>query len=270
MRGAGPVSSVAVLSDVHGVLPVLDAVLAEPDVAAADLVVVTGDHAAGPQPVEVLDRLRGLGERVVLVRGNADRELVALARGGQLDVPDPVSTWAAAQLSEEHVRLLAALPHPVTLDVEDFGPVLFCHGTPRDDEEVVLVDTRLQRWAEVFADLPEQVRTVVCGHTHMPFVRLVDRRLVVNPGSTGMPYGRPGGSWALLRDGQVALRHTAVDVEAAIEQVVAGSSYPDREAWAREHLTASASDAEALTAFAPRDGRTTEQAPSQGPSPGGR
>ena len=66
------VSSVAVLSDVHGVLPVLDAVLAEPDVAAADLIVVTGDHASGPQPVEVLDRLVGLGDRCVLVRGNAD------------------------------------------------------------------------------------------------------------------------------------------------------------------------------------------------------
>jgi hypothetical protein len=50
------VSSVAVLSDVYGVLPVLEAVLTEPDLAAADLLVVTGDHAAGPQPVEVLDR----------------------------------------------------------------------------------------------------------------------------------------------------------------------------------------------------------------------
>ena len=66
----------------------------------------------------------------------------------------------------------------------------FCHGTPRDDNEVVLVDTRLERWAEAFAGLPDEVRTVVCGHTHMPFARLVDRRLVVNPGSVGMPYGR--------------------------------------------------------------------------------
>lgn len=71
-------NSVAVLSDIHGVLPVLDAVLAEPGVAGADLVVVTGDHASGPQPTAVLERLVALGDRVVLVRGNADRELVAL------------------------------------------------------------------------------------------------------------------------------------------------------------------------------------------------
>jgi len=93
------VSQVAVLSDIHGVLPVLEAVLAEPEVAAADLVVVTGDHASGPQPAAVLDRLLALGERVLLVRGNADRELVALARGEQIDIPDEVTPWAAAQLA---------------------------------------------------------------------------------------------------------------------------------------------------------------------------
>ena len=75
------VASVAVLSDIHGVLPALDAVLAEPAVRAAERIVLTGDIAAGPQPVQVLDRLLGLGNRVTWVRGNADRELVALARG---------------------------------------------------------------------------------------------------------------------------------------------------------------------------------------------
>ncbi|MDQ2852737.1 MAG: metallophosphatase family protein, partial [Actinomycetota bacterium] len=197
------VTTVAVLSDIHGVLPVLEAVLAEPDVVAADLVVMTGDHAAGPQPTEVLNCLLELGERALLVRGNADRELVALAHGepSKVKAAYPVSLWAAQQLSSAHIELLDGLPHPVVVPVEGFGPVLFCHGTPRDDEEIVLVDTRLQRWAEVFTDVDPDVRTVVCGHTHMPFVRMVDRRLVINSGSIGMPYGWPGGAWALLRDG---------------------------------------------------------------------
>ena len=207
-------NSVAVLSDVHGVLPALDAVLAEPEVRHADLVVLTGDHAAGPQPVQVLDRMLALGERAVMVRGNADRELAALARGADLELDDPVSTWAATQLTTAHVELLEGLPHPVTLPVRGFGRVLFCHGSPRDDEEVLLVDTRMARWQEAFADLRADVRTVVCGHTHMPFLRLVDRRVVVNPGSVGMPYGGSGAHWALLRDGGVTLRHTAFDVEA--------------------------------------------------------
>jgi predicted phosphodiesterase len=251
------VRTVAVLSDVHGVLPVLESVLAEPDVAAADLIVVTGDHAAGPQPVEVLDRLVDLGDRVLLVRGNADREMVALARGDFAGVQQvyPVDLWAAQQLSAAHVALLADLPHPVTVEVEGFGPVVFCHGTPRDDEEVVLVDTRLSRWAEAFAGLPAEDQTVVCGHTHMPFTRLVDRRLVVNSGSVGMPYGRPGGSWALLHDGGVSLRHTSVSSDAVGVRIMAASGYPGRQEWVDEYIRNTASDVEALTSFAPRDGR---------------
>jgi predicted phosphodiesterase len=250
------IESVAVLADIHGVLPVLDAVLADPGVRAAERIVVCGDHAAGPQPTQVLDRLAGLGN-AVLVRGNADRDLVSLARGEfpPDEEPYPVDAWAAAQLAPGHVELLAGLPHPVILDVRGFGRVAFCHGTPRDDNEVVLVDTRLERWAEAFGGLPADVSTVVCGHTHMPFTRLVDRRLVVNPGSVGMPYGRPGGHWALLKDGGVSLRRVEIDVDAAIAAVVGGSAYPDRAAWAEDYLRAQASDADAIRAFGPRDGR---------------
>lgn len=235
----------------------LEAVLAEPAVAAADLIVLTGDHASGPQPTAVLDRLAALGERALLVRGNADRELAAVARGASIEVPDEVVPWAAAQLAPEHISLLEGLPHPVTLELAGFGPVLFCHGSPRDDDEVVLVDTRPERWVEAFAGLPDEVQTVVCGHTHMPFVRLLDRRLVINPGSVGMPYGRPGGNWALLDDGAVSLHRTLIDVEDAIEQVVAGSTYPERRAWAEYFIRSTASDTEALAVFGPRDGRTT-------------
>ncbi|WP_410654991.1 metallophosphoesterase family protein [Amycolatopsis sp. lyj-112] len=251
--------TIAVLSDIHGVLPALDAVLAEPDVAEADRIVLTGDIAAGPQPVQVLDRLISWGDRVVWVRGNADRELAALARGGRTDIPDPIAPWAASQLRPDHVALLAGLPHPVTLPVDGFGKIVFCHGTPRDDDEVVLVDSTLDRWAEVLADLPADVSTVLCGHTHMPFVRLAHGRLVVNPGSVGMPYGRPGAHWALLADGAVSLRRTEFDVEHARAAIRAGSSYPDVDEWTDYFLNARASDSEALSAFGPRDGRTVQR-----------
>ncbi|MFI2661770.1 metallophosphoesterase family protein [Micromonospora carbonacea] len=243
---------VAVLSDVHGALPPLEAVLAEPDVAAADLIVLTGDIAAGPQPVEVLDLLAGLGDRVLWVGGNADRELVGARAGRPSAIA--VSDWAAGQLRDDQVARLAALPLTATLPVVGLGEVLFCHATPRDDEEVVLVDSRLSRWAEVLADVPADIRTVVCGHTHMPYARLVDRRLVVNSGSVGMPYGGPGAHWALLGPG-VELRRTAFDVDAACARVAAESGFPDAAGWADEYLRSRHSDAEALTVFAPRDGR---------------
>lgn len=249
---ADTLQSVAVLSDIHAVLPALESVLAEPDVQSAQRIVLTGDIAAGPMPVPTLDLLASLGDRVVWVRGNADRELAELARGSDTDIPDPVAPWAARQLRTDQVDLLGGLPHPVELMIDGFGPTVFCHGTPRDDEEVVLVDSPLSRWADVFADLGDHVRTVVCGHTHMPFMRLVDRRMVINPGSVGMPYGRIGPQWALLSRGQVQLRHTNVDVERLAERVAAESGYDDAAAWAAEFVSSVHSDAEALEAFTPR------------------
>ena len=245
------VGAVAVLSDVHGVLPVLEAVLAEPDVRAADLVVVTGDHAAGPDA-------RGDPRRPGRRWGSGACWSAATPTGSSPRSPPaprsphPESVWAAGALRPDQLDRLAGLPHPVTLDLAGFGRTVFCHGTPRDDDEVVLVDSPPERWAEVLGGLDESVRTVVCGHTHMPFVRLVDRRLVVNPGSVGMPYGRVGGAWALLRDGQVSLRHTEIDADAVCARIVAESGYPDRAAWAEEYVRSRNSDLDALRAFTPR------------------
>jgi predicted phosphodiesterase len=251
------VTRAAVLSDIHGALPALEAVLAEPEVAAAELIAVTGDIAAGPQPVEVLDTLLALGDRVLWVRGNADRELVEFRRDPDHPLPHPESRWAAGQLTDRHLDLLAGLPTTATAEIAGLGPVLFCHGTPRRDDETVLVDTRPARWAEVLAGVPAEIGTVVCGHTHMPFVRPAHGRQIVNPGSIGMPYGRPGAHWALLGPG-VQLRRTLFDVDAACARVAAESGYPGADAWADEYLRARNSDTEAHAAFAPGDGRGAE------------
>lgn len=247
-------SRVAVLSDIHGVLPALEAVLAEPDVGAADRIVLTGDITAGPQPAQVLDLLAGLGDRVVWISGNADRELLEYRRGQRDTIPDPIGPWAAAQLREDHLDLLGSLPRSLTLSVNGLGEVLFCHATPRDDEEIVLVDSRLDRWEEVFDGLGAGIRTVVCGHTHMPFVRLAHGRLVINPGSVGMPYGRTGAHWALLGPG-VDLRTTHFDLRAAATRLGRESAFPGITDWADYFLHARATDADVLEAFGPRDGR---------------
>jgi predicted phosphodiesterase len=243
---------IAVLSDIHGVLPALEAVLAEPDVRAAELIVLTGDLAAGPQPVETLDLLASLGGRALWISGNADRELVQ-ARHGKPS-PHPESNWAARQLRDDQLELLAGLPPTAELEIEGLGRVLFCHATPRDDEEVVLVDSRAARWAEVMAGLDPVVRTVVCGHTHMPYARLVYGRLIVNPGSVGMPYGRPGAHWALLGPG-AQLRHTPYDYDAACARIAAESGCPGAGEWADTYVRARATAEDAIEVFGPRDGR---------------
>jgi predicted phosphodiesterase len=208
--------------------------------------------------VETLDLLASLGERAVWISGNGERELVTIAEGGHIDPPDEITSWAAGRLRPDQVELLAALPLTETLSVSGLGDVLCCHATPRDDVEMALVDSSVARWQEVLAGVPEPVRTVVCGHTHMPFVRLVDRRTIVNPGSIGMPYGSIGAHWALLGGHDrpsISLRRTEYDARAAAEEIIAGSAFPDIAAWVDFFVRASASDLEALDVFGPKGGR---------------
>jgi predicted phosphodiesterase len=236
----------AVLADIHGNLPALDAVLAEVDAAGVDAVVLLGDIALGPMPAQTLDRLAGLGDRAVWVHGNCEREMVTAFDGGE--VPGPFGADAAASaalIGQAHRDRIAALPLTVTLDIDALGPVLFCHASPRRDDEMVLVDSPPERWAEVLDGVAAGM--VVCGHTHMPFDRLAAGRRVVNPGSVGMPYGHPGAGWALLGP-DVTLRRTSYDTEAAARQIGAGQ-HPQAKEWAREYVLNHYSDDEALEAF---------------------
>jgi putative phosphoesterase len=200
------VRRLAVLSDVHGNLPALEAVLAEPEVAAADLVVSAGDAVAGPMPVECFDALAALGERVSFVRGNADREVVARNEQYGLD-------WCADLLGEERLARLAQWPLTVSVDVAGVGRVLVCHAVPSDDNEIVTRVTPEAELEAAFADAEADV--AVCGHTHIQFDRRAGRVRVVNAGSVGSPYeGRRGAFWVLLGPG-VEHRRTDYDIEAA-------------------------------------------------------
>ncbi len=241
---------VAVLADIHGNLSALDAVLAEIETAGVDAIVLNGDIATGPMPAQTLDRLAGLGERAVWIHGNCERELIAAYDGQPLDLPDEVRTvteYCATQLSTEHRALIAGLPLSVSLDVTGLGPVRFCHATTRDDVEMVLVDSPVDRYREAFGNTAEA--TVLLGHTHMPFDRLADRRRFVNPGSVGMPYGRTGAHWALLGP-EVTLRHTPYDTEAAARTMLAAApGYPGIAEYVEENVRSVPSDALALEVF---------------------
>jgi predicted phosphodiesterase len=237
---------VAVLADIHANRPALDAVLDEPDVASADAVVLLGDIALGPMPAETLDRLAALGDRAVWVHGNCEREMVTAFDGGEVPGPNAADAIASAGLiGRAHRDRLDQLPLTVTLDIDGLGPTLFCHASPRRDDEMLLVDSPPGRWADALDGVDAGV--VVCGHTHMPFDRLVGGRRVVNPSSVGMPYGHPGAGWALLGP-DVMLRRTSYDAGAAA-RIIGGSRYPGAQQWAAEYVLNHYSDTEALEAF---------------------
>jgi putative phosphoesterase len=178
---------VATLYDVHGNLAALEAVLQQ--VPEDATIVVGGDVVAGgAQPAETLERLRALGDRVMWVRGNADRELM---RGEEGLAPPGALEETRAALSEEQIVFLHSRPPVVQI-----GRVLYCHATPRNDVDVFTERTAEARVAPIFADVDADV--VVCGHTHMQFDRAIAGKRVVNSGSVGMPYeDRSGAYWTL-------------------------------------------------------------------------
>jgi predicted phosphodiesterase len=227
---------VAALYDVHGNLPALEAVLAE---AGDAQLVFGGDLAAGPLPAETLDRIMGLD--ALVIRGNADRELLSdpLPSGGLID------EWVGAQLEDRHREYIAGLPEQVELDVAGVGHVLFCHGSPRGDEEMILKTTPDEWLREMLAGVEADV--VVCGHTHMQFDRRVDRSRVVNAGSVGLAYGAPGAHWLALGPG-VEHRRTPYDNEAFADRVKT-LEWPIAERFAEENIRSFPSEDEALEFF---------------------
>jgi len=203
---------VAVLNDVHGNLPALEAVLAELQSHEVERIVCGGDVVAGPFPRDCLARLVDAG--AAFVRGNADRESPRAPAG--------TWEWISVQLDPLALEFLSTLPQTVSLD-----GVLYCHGSPRDDDEILTRVSPDERFRAALAGVEE--RLVVGGHTHVQFERTVDGIRFVNAGSVGIPYeGKPGAFWALIDGHDVDLRRTPYAVDAAAA-LIRTSTYPGAE-----------------------------------------
>jgi predicted phosphodiesterase len=235
---------VAALYDIHGNLPALEAVLAEVEEAEPDVVLVGGDIVLGPMPRETLELLLGLGERALFVRGNCDRLMGEEI--GEAGLNADRARWSAEQLQRGQRAWLAALPDTQSLDVDGLGPTLFCHGSPRSDEEILTAISSELRVGETVAGVAEQI--VVCGHTHVQFDRAAAGKRLVNAGSVGMPYeSLPGAYWALFGPG-LEMRRTDYDREAAAEAIRA-TTFPDAREFAEENVLTIPSGQEATELF---------------------
>lgn len=174
---------IAVISDIHGNLAALDAVLADIGRRGADLIVNLGDILSGAlQPSATADRLMAL--HLPTIRGNHERQVLAgdVSRMGLSD------RHAHETIRPDQRAWLQALPESLRLD-----EVLLVHGTPASDiayflETVTPDGCRPATMDEASARAGDtDAAVILCGHTHMPrSVRLADGRLIVNPGSVGL------------------------------------------------------------------------------------
>jgi predicted phosphodiesterase len=197
----------AVFSDVHGNLHALEAVRAAIATERPDAILIAGDHALnGPDPAGVVDGLRELeAAGALIVQGNtdiavADFDFAAAFPWLTDGVPDAfvaAAEWAHDELGPERVDWLRRLPAERRLRTDDDTLVLVCHASPGSQtagfDQALDPNVTTERVARTDA------RVILCGHTHLPEIRDLGWKLIVNDGSAGYVFdGEPTASWALV------------------------------------------------------------------------
>ena len=240
----------AILSDIHGNLVALETVLGELERRAIDRAICLGDVASsGPQPHEVLHRLKGLDWPIV--QGNTDAGLVHPERY-QGDDPfyrkiDEIDAWCEAQLTGSDKDFLRTFQPVIEMSLGPGVQFLGFHGSPRSYDEIIAATTPDTLIAEIFGDLRQQI--FAGGHTHQQMLRRYQDTLLLNPGSVGLPYEMmrlnasernvPWAEYGVLRwsAGRLDVELCRVPLDlAAVRRAALDSSMPHAEWWASEWI----------------------------------
>lgn len=245
----------AVLSDIHGNLDALNAVLDDLDSAGgADHIWVLGDLAViGPDPAACIQTVAQIPDAKV-IQGNTDRYLMT---GIRAPMPEPVEEkwdslvkitrqrdeifmWALERIGWGEMEYLLKLPTDLSLDAGEFGWVVGFHAIPGDDEGIITPETPDHDMLDALLDREGDL--ALGGHTHLPMDRQTESWRMVNPGSVGLPFdGDTRAAYAIIEfDGANAhldFRRVAYDVEAVIAKVEA-DDYPELELVTRRLRTA--------------------------------
>jgi len=193
----------AFVSDIHGNLPALEAAVADAKTRGAGQVVCAGDLTGyGPFPDEVCRFLKE--RRIPAVIGNYDQKAIEAAKQGRAATAGmkqkkrKILLWTAAHLGDQSRSYLAGLPERIARRLSGGHKLLVVHGSPVSIEDPIYPSIT-QRGLEVKLG-DQRPDILVCGHTHIPFVKRIGGALVVNCGSAGQPVdGDPRPAYALVR-----------------------------------------------------------------------
>jgi diadenosine tetraphosphatase ApaH/serine/threonine PP2A family protein phosphatase len=201
----------AILYDIHGNLPALEAVLADAS-ADTDRFVLGGDYTLfGAFANETVDRLRGLD--ATWIRGNGERWTSNASEAPDDPLVQRSIVACREQLGEQRVTELASLPATAPI-----GEALFCHGSPSSDVDTFMPDDA-GRDEELLAGAEQPL--IVFGHSHLQFRRRSGGRTLVNPGSVGMPFDADRRAAYALWDGddRFELRRVEYDADGYVQAV---------------------------------------------------
>ena len=183
---------IAVVSDVHGNLVAFDAVLRDLQHEAVDRIVALGDMIqSGPQPADVVQRLRELDCQVVM--GNSDAWLLTGAETGNEKISDErlrklniVREWSLARLHKIDRDFIESFALTIQLDLQHGHKFLGFHGSPTDFDQLIFPHTPEAEFQNLL--LPYADHILAGGHTHLPHVRRISNSFFFNPGSVGVAY----------------------------------------------------------------------------------
>ncbi len=243
---------VALISDIHGNDTALDAVLADIEKQEVDSIVCLGDVATIlPRPREVLARLRKLDCRCIL--GNHDAALLDLDAAPRLQIAPPLISslhWCAGLLAPEDFDFLRSFAPTAELTLSAGTSMLCCHGSPQSNIDMILATTPKNEIEHFFGTHPASI--LAGGHTHLQMLRRYQHRLLMNPGSVGMPFldtplpGKaptllPWAEYAILTvttdDSSIDFRRIEYNVSALL-RAISQSDIPIRE-WLVEQYSTS-------------------------------
>ena len=175
---------IAILADIHGILPSLKAVFADLEAHSPDEIIIAGDFLGGPQPLETLALLES--QNPLYIKGNGEANMLKMHRGTAPEAwwthrQFDTGRWIYNRLREADFAFLEGLPEQWVIHPEGCEPLRVIHGAPWDINKLVFPHKEPEVFERAINAIPENV--LVFAHTHLPEILRQDGRLAVNPGS---------------------------------------------------------------------------------------
>ena len=240
----------AVISDIHGNLVTLEAVLADMRGRGIDSIVCLGDViATGPRPVECLETVKGLACPVVL--GNTDERFISggkgfgKAGGKEVHMLEKMFEWTSSKLSSSHLKFMETFKPTLSIDLPGGSSLLCYHGSPRSNRELITSSTSEEKMHEIFSG-EENHQLYAGGHSHAQMLRTHGSSVIFNPGSVGLPFvklsdGRavniPRGEYAIVEADTNGVRIEFCRVNVDVKKIMddgLSSGLPYSDVWASD------------------------------------